>query len=151
MKRHINICIRIEETAGKIYRKMAESQCLCTKTRQALQELAKDEDEHANQLRFALRFPENSVVKSLPAMLKQSQQLLELAQRLLQKTDLNQVDDTRAIRIGIEMEKRFCQTHIANSFEFTDQKMKNMFAAMAKADELHCQQLYDMQKYLSQS
>jgi rubrerythrin len=149
MKRHINICIRIEDTIGKIYRKMAESAGLSAQARQVLLGLAEEEEDHAGQLRFALRFPEDLVVKSLPAMMNQAQQLLEEAQIIFENAELNQVNDQQAIRIGIELEKKFCQAHIANSFEFSDDSLKKMFAAMAKADELHCQRLLDLQKTLA--
>jgi len=151
MKRHINICIRIEETVGRIYRHMAASEFLTADVRQTLQTLAEEEEEHAGQLRFALRFPEDSVVKSLPEMLTQAQQLLDQVQRILQKIEATEVDDRQALSIGIELEKKFCQAHIANSFQFTDKSLKEMFAAMAKGDELHCQRLLDLQKSLTHS
>ena len=151
MKRHLNICIRIEETIGKIYQKLAESNLVSDQVRKVLSELAEEEDDHADQLRFALRFPEDTVVKSLPDMLAQAQRLLEHAEKILLKIGQNQADDQRAVAIGIELEKKFCQAHIAQSFQFTDKSLERMFAAMAKADENHCQRLLDLKKSLSQA
>jgi rubrerythrin len=151
MKRHLKICIRTEEAAGRIYRRMLESPLLNSRVRQTLHDLANDEDDHASQLRFALHFPENSVVKSPPKQLEQAQELLEMVLKILERDDLVQVDAQQVISIGLDLEKNFCQVHIANSFEFTEQGLKEMFAAMAKADELHCQRLLDLKASLAQS
>ena len=151
MKRHINICIQIEETAGQIYQKMAESPHLSATVRQTLLELAEDEGKHASQLRFALRFPENSVVKSQPDLMVQAQLLLEQAQRLLNRPEIVKIDDQQAVNLGLKMEKDFCQAHIASSFEFADSGMKKMFAAMAQADETHVQRLVDLKNTISPS
>ena len=149
MKKLLNICIQIEDTAGKIYRNMAESPHLNSPVRQALTELASDEDQHAAQLRFALRFPEDSIVSSQPEMLNKAQALLVHAEHALQQTDKTAVTDQQAIEIGIKLEKNFCQAHIGNSFDFKDTKHQAMFAAMAKADEEHCQRLIDLQATFS--
>lgn len=146
MKKHLNICIRIEETVGRIYRNMTKSTRLTEAVRKALLELAADEDDHANQLRFALRFPESSVVSSIPTMQEQAEKLLQQAEQILEKTQQLNVDDQQAISIGIELEKQFCQAHIANSFEFKEENLKKMFAAMAKEDDRHLKLLQDLQK-----
>jgi len=148
MKSHIKICIQIEQTAGRIYRKMLESPRLGTNARRTLSQLAEDEDKHAGQLDFALRFPEDSVVTSLPKLKTTAQQLLALALEYLEDPGLAQVADQQAVDIGIQLEKKLCQVHIANAFEFKEQNMKKMFAAMAEGDELHCQRLYDLQRTL---
>ena len=129
---------------------MTKSQRLTAAVREAFTELAADEDEHAEQLRFALRFPEGAVVTSIPEMLQQANDLLLQAKSIQDKIDQIEVDDQQAISIGVELEKKFCQAHIANSFEFKENNLKDMFAAMAKEDERHCQRLLDLQKTLCQ-
>ena len=64
MRKHLSICIQTEEAVAAIYRQMANSPCLTLAVQETLQELAADEDDHANQLRFALRFTDGSVVTS---------------------------------------------------------------------------------------
>lgn len=145
MKKHLNTCIQIEETAAAIYRKMTKSTRLTATVRETLQELAADEDDHASQLRFALRFREGSIVTSLPKKQEQAHELLLHAKRILEKTlQQIEVDDQQAISIGVELEEQFCQIHIANSFEFKEDNFKGMFAAMAKEDERHCQRLSEL-------
>jgi len=151
MKRHINICVQIEETAGQIYRKMSESSRLSVMVRKIFLELADEEDDHATQLKFALRFPENSVVKSQPEMLAKVQHLLEQARHILSRPEITRVDDQQAVSLGLKLEKDFCQAHIGCSFEFSDPGMKKMFAAMAQADETHVQRLVDLKQTISQS
>lgn len=149
VKKHLNICIKIEETVGAIYRSMLKSNRLSANVRETLAELAADEDDHASQLRFALRFPEGAVVNSLPEMLKEAQEMLQQAESMQKKVEQIEVDDQQAISVGVELEKRFCQAHIGNSFEFKEGQLKNMFAAMAKEDERHCQRLLELQQGLS--
>ena len=149
MKRHLNICSKIEETAGKIYRQLATSAKLSLAVKQTLEEMANDEDDHASQLQLALRLPENMAVTSSAAMLQQATQLLEQAEHILRTATETKVTDQQAIKIGIKLEENFCQAHIANSFEFTDDRFRSMFAAMARADAEHCQRLKDLQAGLS--
>ena len=151
MKKHLSFCIQIEETVGKIYRNIALSPRLTKAVRETLQELAADEDEHANQLRFALRFPEDTVVSSLPEMLEKVQCLLQESERILEKTGQIEIDDQQAISIGVELEKKFSEIHIANSFNFKENSLKEMFAAMAIDEEQHCKRLLDLQKSLCHS
>ena len=146
MKRHMNICIKVEETVGKIYRQMATSANLSLAVKQTLQEMANDEDDHASQLQLAVRLPENMAVTSSAAMLQQAEQLLAQAEHILRKVSQTEVTDQQAIKFGIKLEENFCQAHIACSFEFTDDRFRSMFAAMARADKEHCQRLFDLEK-----
>lgn len=148
MRKHLNVCIRIEETAGKIYRKMAISARLSVPARQTVLELADDEEDHANQLRLALRLPENVFVTAAPTTGQGAQELLKQAEQILSKVSHIEVDDQQAISIGIELEKKFRQVHLANSYDFKKRDLKEMFAAMALADAEHCQRLINLQKQL---
>lgn len=64
---------------------------------------------------------------------------------------LNICSKIEAIAIGIELEASFCQTHIAYSFKFKEEKYRTMFAAMARSDEDHCQKLQELQQTICQS
>ncbi len=150
MKKQLYICIEIEETVGKIYRHMTTSPHLTAEIRTALQELAEDEDDHANQLRFALRFPEGSVVKNPSKTLEEAGKILAKAKDAFDRIQNIEVDDRQALNIGIELEKHFQQVHIANSFEFQEENYRKMFAAMAKEDERHCKQLEELHQKLCQ-
>ncbi len=150
MKKHLNYCIQIEEIVGKIYRTVALSPRLTKAVRETLLELAADEDDHASQLRFALRFPEGAVVSSRPEMLEKVQCLLQDSERILEKTGRIDIDDQQAISIGVELEKKFSGIHIDNSFNFKEKSLKEMFTAMAKDEEQHCKRLLDLQKNLCQ-
>lgn len=148
MRKHLNFCIQTEEIVAKIYRQMANSPHLTLAVKETLQELAADEDDHASQLRFALRFTDGSVITSQPDMLRQAEEMLNQAQLLLQKMLPTEVDDHQAISTGVELEKNFSRVHLANACEFKDKKFAEMFAAMAKEDERHCHRLLELQKNL---
>jgi len=149
MKRHLNICIKIEETVGKIYRQLAKSPLVSAEVGRTLNEMADDEDDHASQLRFALRFPDDSVVSSAREMLQKAQELLIQAEHILKQASKMEMTDQQAIEIGVKLEQNFCQAHIGNSFDFKDAQHRAMFAAMALADEEHCKRLLTLQKRLA--
>ena len=148
MKKHLMTCMQVEEAVGDIYRDMAQSSRLSHKVRQTLLELGNDEDDHASQLRFAMRFPENAVVSCPPEADKRMLEMLREAEQIKLKVAQIEVDDQQAISIGIELEKKFSQVHIANAFDFKEQHLKDMFAAMARADDTHCQRLIDLQQQM---
>ncbi len=143
MKKYLLLCVEIEETIARIYRQMAKSAKLPSELRTLLQTLANEEDDHAMQLRFALRFPAGTAVIDKPYDRAPAQNLLSRAKELLEKTCRQEFDPRQAIEMGIELEEDFCQAHIGNSMEFRDENLKKMFAALAQDDKIHSQKLLD--------
>lgn len=149
MKKYLLLCIEIEETAAKTYRQLSESTNLPTNLKVVMQVLADDEDQHAMQLRFALRLPAGSIVLDKKFDRAPVESLLARAKALLERTRQKDFDAKLAIEMGIELEQDFCQAHIGNCMEFHDQSMKKMFAALAQDDKAHMQKLLDAKaKYL---
>ena len=143
VKKYLLLCIEVEEAAARIYRQLSDSKNLPGELRVILRNLADDEDAHASQLRFALRFPAGTAIIEKTIPLAPIQALLVRAKDLLTKTDQDELNLKQAIETGIELEKDFCQVHLSNSIEFKDEGLKKMFAAMAQDDKIHCQKLYD--------
>lgn len=143
MKKHLLLCVEIEETAARIYRQLSNSKHLRGELKVVLQNLADDEDDHASQLRFALRFATGPAFTEKSFDLAPIKALLDRAKALLDKTQQLDFDTRQAIDTGIELEQDFCQVHIDNSLEFKDQSLKRMFAALAQDDRVHSQKLQD--------
>ncbi len=143
MKKYLLLCVEIEETAARSYRQLATSTKLPHELRVILQNLADDEDTHAMQLRFALRFPAGSAIVDKKFDPTPAQQLLQRAKELLNSVSQQECDSRQAIEIGVELEQDFCQAHLGNSVEFKDENLKKMFAALAQDDRIHRQKLLD--------
>ncbi len=143
MKKHLLLCVEIEETAARIYRQLATSDKLPGQLKVILKNLADDEDDHASQLRFALRFSTGSDFSFKSSDLVPTQALLDRAKALLEKTIQHDFDVKQVIEAGIELEQDFCRVHIENSMEFKDENLRKMFAALAQADTIHNQKLFD--------
>ena len=143
MKKYLSLCIEIEETVARTYRQMAKSAKLPNELKTLLQTMAEEEDDHAMQLRFALRFPAGAAMVDKPYDRTAAQNLLNRAKELYKKTCQHECDLNQAIETGIELEEDFCQAHIGNSMEFRDENLKKMFAALAQDDKIHSQKLLD--------
>lgn len=148
MKKYLQLCIEVEETVARIYRQLARSSSLPDEVRTALHDLAADEDDHAMQLRFALRFPAGTVVIDRVHDLEPAKLLLERAKNLLVRAG-QQLNTRQALEMGEELEQEFCQAHLANSAEFRDESLKKMFAALAQDDSRHRQKLLDLKARFS--
>jgi len=143
VRKYLLLCIEIEETVARIYRQLSQSKNLPGGLQSVLQNLADDEDTHASQLRFALRFPAGTTFTEKAFEYAPVLALLDRAKDLFDKTCREDFDAAQAIAIGIELEEDFCQAHIGNSMEFKDESLKKMFAALAHDDKAHCQKLFD--------
>ncbi|MCF6179252.1 MAG: hypothetical protein L3J63_07670 [Geopsychrobacter sp.] len=143
MKKYLLLCVEIEETVARIYRQLSSSSKVPGELKLILANLANDEDDHAMQLRFAMRFPAGTALVDKRIDRAPAEELLIRAKKLYNQTCQSNFDTRRAIEMGIELEQDFCQTHIGNSMDFTDNKLKKMFAALAQDDKSHKQKLID--------
>ncbi|WP_020677340.1 hypothetical protein [Geopsychrobacter electrodiphilus] len=114
-----------------------------------LENLANDEDAHAMQLRFALRFPAGTALVDKRFDLAPVNELLSRVKLLLELATQQQLDTRQALEMGVELEQEFCTTHIGSSMEFRDENLKKMFAALAEDDKTHKQKRVDAKTRLS--
>jgi rubrerythrin len=141
IKKYLQICVDIEKTAALVYRQMALSTHLPRELKVVLLNLADDEDAHSAQLSFASRFPPGTAIVGQSFDRATVEALLQRAKALLEVVSQQEFSARQVIETGIELEQDFCQAHIANSLELTDDSLKKMFAALAQDDEGHIQKL----------
>ena len=151
MREHLEICARIEETVGDVYRLMAESKRLSASVRMAMRQLAFEEDEHASQFRFAMRLPEGDLGGGYPEGKAAARACLDVVLKMLDDVGRLELDDRRAVEIGLELEEMFLPVHIAHAFEFKERTMKEMFTTMVANDEEHCKQLMQLKRRLDKA
>ncbi len=143
MKKFLQICVEIEEMAGRTYRQLSKSKNLPGALKVVLENMADDEDAHAMQLRFALRFPAGTALVDKQIDRAPLEALLTRVKELHDKTCHQELDVRQALEMGIDLEQDFCDAHIGNSMTFRDENLRKMFAALAQADKIHRQKLLD--------
>ncbi len=136
MRRYLNICAEIEETVGQIYEAMAEKlpeeETLAALWRQ----MARDERDHAGQIRFALRLPARHVFENQDFPEEKVEVLLTRARNILHLIKERPLSVREALRLALGLEGEFLCTHVAGA-AFKDESLKKMMQALARADEGH--------------
>ena len=142
-------CEKIAESIGDVYRAMAESVPCNDRMRGIWQQLAKDEDDHALQVRFALRLHPKDVLESQRLTTEAVDRFLHRVQSILQGMEELPMTEKGALRLSRQLEEDFHRLHVASVELFRDQKMKDMFRCLARQDDDHAALLkkYDSEVY----
>jgi len=141
MRQYLQTCAQIEKKAAEIYRLLSESAHYSLEVRQIFQSLANDEEDHAHQLDFALRFPTGTATAKKDLWLGQATVLLHRVEELQHQVDTAALPLAQAAELAAELEGEFCRIHLENSVRFQDERMRAMFAAMARSEESHLRKL----------
>ncbi len=136
MEEFLETCAQVEHTMCRIYRQLADSERDNDRARALWLQMAKDEADHATQLRFARCLPEESFSA---ADLSQSEveTLLIKAQALLDDLEETSFSSREALKCAISLEEEFMRVHAKTALVFTDEKLKKRFDLLARADEEH--------------
>ncbi len=138
MTKLLKTCAQIEDTVGKVYLAFLGIPGVGSELQEIWSAMARDEEDHARQIRFSLRLPQESVFTDAPqidedqaeALLRRVEQVHELAGR-------GACSVQEAIRLTMELEQEFCKVHIAYALQFKDGSMREMFSALAASDSEH--------------
>lgn len=136
MRRYLNICAEIEETVGQIYQAMAEKMPEDDRLATLWRQMARDERDHAGQIRFALRLPAGHVFERQDFPEEKVEVLLTRARNILQLVKERPLSVREAVRLALGLEGEFLSAHIAG-VSFKDESLKKMMQALARADEAH--------------
>lgn len=136
MRRYLNICAEIEETVGRIYQAMAEKLPEDERLATLWRQMARDERDHAGQIRFALRLPARHVFEIQDFPEEQVEMLLTRARNILQLLKERPLSVRESLRLALGLEGEFLSAHVVGA-TFKDESLKKMMQALARADEAH--------------
>ena len=133
----MQICLEVEETLAKIYRRLAEHGPGDETLRQLWRQLAADEDQHAQQIRFLLRLPREGVVKGENLPLATATAMRDYAKKALKEITDKAISEATALQLARKLERDFGQVHATVAMEYQQEQTRSMFAALARADQNH--------------
>jgi len=136
MRRYLNICAEIEETVGRIYELMAEKLPEEERLSALWRQMARDERDHAGQIRFTLRLPARHVFEVQDFPEEKVEALLNRARNILQIIKERPLTAREAVRLALGLEGEFLAAHVVGA-TFKDESLKKMMQALARADEAH--------------
>jgi rubrerythrin len=141
MLRFLSVCAEIEDVVGNIYKVLAERvECDAT-LRELWTQMARDEEAHAMQIRFALRLPSSHAFKSQTLPLVQAEQLLRSARGILAGARTSPVNERLALRLSLKLEEDFIAIHISSAMAFRDDSLRQMLNCLGSADRNHVEKL----------
>lgn len=141
MKKYLNLCEKIEQTAAKIYRELAEKEDIPDELRKILHQLARDEEDHAMQLSFATRFSEGTVLLKKNYAPAEAQNLLNRVHFLSDKVANTPMSLNQSLDMALELERDFCKIHLGASSDFANENIGKMFSALAGDEQVHVEKL----------
>lgn len=145
MVKFIKECAKIEETAALIYHEFSRNKHCDAELVKIWQDMARDEEDHALQLKFALRVPLGEAFSGVRNNCPDPEKLYALASGILQKTRENGCQLLEMLKDAVTLEKEFCKIHATYALEFKEPGLLKTFKALANADAEHLQAL---QNYL---
>lgn len=105
--------------------------------RQLWRQLAADEDQPAQQIRFLLRLPREGVIKGEKLPLATATAMRDYAKKALKEITEKAISEATALRLARKLERDFGQVHATVAMEYQQEQTRSMFAALAKADQDH--------------
>lgn len=137
MQEFFDICTEIESTMCLFYRRMAYAMRGNEKLQELMLQLARDEADHANQIRYARVLPEQENFSGAQLGMSQLERLLFKAQGLLNDLENEPLTEKQALLKAIELEEEFIGVHTGTAIEFKDENLKERFRLLARDEEKH--------------
>lgn len=137
MEEFFDLCAEIESTMSLVYRRMANAICGNEQLKELMLQLAKDEADHVNQVRFARLLPEKESFSGVHISQTKLERLLLKAQSLLKDIEQNPPCEKDILVQAIALEEDFIQVHVTSALEFAEPKLKERFKLLAREDERH--------------
>lgn len=141
MRSYLNDCLKIEQTMGEVYRKLAEARIYSDKLRGIFERMAQDEDDHARQLEMAKGVPEEIFFEDAMIEPERLDNLLRRAHQLLRLADDPPRSENLMVETAKDLEREFMQVHLHNAVKFHDAEMVDLFRNLAREDSKHLETL----------
>lgn len=136
IRRYLELSQEIEETVAAIYRDFVDRFAADAVLRQLWQQMAQDEHDHAMQIKLAFPLLKEGVLCAPQLDIDKLEALLRQARQLTADLQERPLTAVAALKLGLQMEERFCQVHVQAQLAFGNQ-LEGLFRALARADEAH--------------
>ncbi|MDT8444459.1 MAG: ferritin family protein [Desulfuromonadales bacterium] len=130
-------CVGIEEMAAQVYREFARQSQQNPELVSIWQEMARDEEMHADQLRFALRMPAKEAFEGVIADVPDPGALCATVEGLLARAKAMELTTLDMLKDAVTLEKEFRKVHATYVLLFKEKKMFEVFQRLAREDDQH--------------
>ena len=144
---YLSDCRRIEEIAGTIYQHLAAEKTYHDKVRELFRKLGDDEREHTHHIDLVLQANDKDIATLKMIAGEKLNEVLELAEHLLEKVQQEELEEEDALRLAVQMEQQFVKVHADNSVYFRDRELSSLFSKLGSEDEAHLNTLKDCLKW----
>lgn len=137
--RVLQLCSEMEREMAELYRDFARLHARDADLARLWQKTASEEDNHASQFRLAQSY--EGEIGATVVTSDQAQGLLNVAREMRRRCRENPPGPENALRIAIELEKRFDEYHASTIGAFRTPQTGRLFQAMRDADRSHSEAL----------
>ncbi len=141
MVKFLSNCVKLEETAALIYHEFVKNQNCDDTLVQIWKDMARDEEDHANQLKLALRLPIKDVFSGIKDQTPDPEELSKIAQALLERAKQPDLSLLDMLKNAVVLEKEFRKVHALYALKFKDPKLASTFERLSRADDEHLEAL----------
>ena len=148
MLRFLNECAQIEETTALIYYEFANSKKCHDTLADIWLIMARDEEDHAQQLKRASRLISTNTLSRSIGKSVNTDEIIDFATDVLSKAKNGSYGELEMLKVAVVMENAFRNIHATSVLEFKDPSLLATFRYLACADAVHLKGLDEyIQRY----
>ena len=145
MKRILEMFVRIELLAGQIYTEFAASDKSDDELKKIWLKMARDEQDHANALKLALRLPSDEFMPYVHKDCPDPEASIRTLSTILGRAKTHSDTKVQMLADAVMIEKTFRVVHATYSLSFKGQSLQQTFARLSRSDEEH---VAELKKYI---
>lgn len=141
MIKFLEKCAQIEHLVSEIYHEFAGNPENDEALANIWKDMARDEEDHCQQLRLAARLPARDAFSGINKNCPEPEALYEQAGTLLEKVRSNKLSMLEMLKTAVILEKEFRKLHVGYALEFKDTTLRSTFERLSRADAEHLREL----------
>lgn len=143
MVKFLNKCAEIELQAAQIYFVFSANPNCDQTLAKIWGTMARDEENHAAQLRLAMRLPMNESFEKLKEGIADPDELFQVARQIESRARGSVLSVLEMLKTAVVLEREFRKLHATYVLTFKDPKLLDVFQRLARADEQHVGELQE--------
>ena len=147
MIRFLEKCAQIEHIVSEIYLEFAGNQENDAVLASIWKDMARDEEDHCQQLRLAARLPAEESFSTINGKCPEPEPLYVQAGMILEQVKQRQFSVLERLKTAVALEKEFRKIHASYALVFKATELRATFDRLARADADH---LRELDTYLKQ-